>query len=171
MRIPTLRTERLTLRPPAAGDFPVYRDFYADAEASKLYGGPLTPALARRKLANDLGHWERHGHGMWSVVVRGGGAMVGGCGLVWPAQWPRRELTWWIVPSARRNGYALEASRAVVRWGYDVLGWDVVETHMNDDNAPARGLGERLGGSIIARQTFPDGIARNVYALPRTEDR
>ena len=166
MNIPALQTGRLTLRAPAPEDFPIYRDFYADADASVLYGGPLSPELARAKLERDLAHWQRHGHGMWSVVVRDSGAMVGGCGLVWPKDWPRRELTWWIIPSARRNGYALEASREVIRWGYDVLGWDLVKTHMNDSNDAARSLAERLGGSVIARETFPDGLDRNVYALP-----
>jgi hypothetical protein len=53
---PAIETARLVLRAPAASDFPVYRDFYADADASAFYGGPLAPALAWRKLAFDIGH-------------------------------------------------------------------------------------------------------------------
>lgn len=93
--------------------------------------------------------------------------MVGGCGIVWPEDWPRHELTWWIAPAARRQGYALEASRAAIAWAHDSLGWDQVETHMNDGNQPARRLAEKLGGTIIGRETFPDGISRNIYVLPR----
>lgn len=104
MAIPTLCTARLTLRAPAAADFPVYRAFYADAEASAFYGGPLEAPLAWRKLAVDIGHWALRGFGMWSVVETASGAMVGGCGIVRPEGWPRHELTWWIVPAARRNG-------------------------------------------------------------------
>ncbi|MFN3584882.1 GNAT family N-acetyltransferase [Phenylobacterium sp.] len=167
MSIPSLNTERLVLRAPAACDFPVYRDFYGDAEASAFYGGPLTPALAWRKLAYDIGHWSLRGFGMWTVTLRADGSVVGGCGLVWPEGWPRHELTWWIVPAARRHGYAFEASRAAVRWGYDALGFERVETHMDDENAPARTLVEKLGGVVIDRQAFPDGISRNIYALPK----
>jgi|SRR4051794_9068185 RimJ/RimL family protein N-acetyltransferase len=167
MAIPTLRTDRLTLRSPAAADFAVYRDFYADLTASEFYGGPLSPALAWRKLAADIGHWALRGHGMWSVVERQTGRMIGGCGIVWPEGWPRHELTWWIVPSARRNGYALEASRAAINWAYAAGRFHPVETHMNDDNAAARLLAEKLGGTVIARELFPDGLERNVYALPQ----
>lgn len=167
MPVPSLKTPRLTLRTPSAADFPVYRDFYADAEASAFYGGPLTPALAWSRLAYDLGHWALRGFGMWSVVVRETGAMAGGCGIVFPEGWPRHELTWWITPSSRRQGYALEASRAVIDWAYEQLGWDSVETHMVDSNVPARLLAEKLGGCLIARELFPDGIERNVYALPK----
>ena len=166
MPIRTLETPRLILRAPAADDFPTYRGFYADADASAFYGGPLTPALAWRRLACDLGHWALRGFGMRSVVVRETGEMVGGCGIVFPEGWPRHELTWWIAPSARRQGYALEASRAVICWAYEQLGWDRVETHMADANVPARLLAEKLGGCVIARELFPDGIERNVYALP-----
>lgn len=166
MPIPTVMTERLTLRAPEGGDFPLYRDFYADAEGSQFYGGPLTPALAWRKLAFDIGHWALRGFGMWTVVERASGNSVGGCGIVWPEGWPRHELTWWIAPVARRKGYALEASRAAIEWACATLGWDGVETHMNDENEAARALAERLGGKIIAREPFPDGLERSIYKMP-----
>ncbi len=37
---------------------------------------------------------------------------------------------------------------------------------MNDENMAARWLAEKLGGKIIARETFLDGLDRNVYELP-----
>ncbi len=168
MTIPTLTTERLVLRAPEAADFPVYRDFFGDAEASHFYGGPMEADRAWRVLATDLGHWALRGYGRWSIVEQASGAMVGGCGLWWPEAYPRSELTWWIIPSARRNGYALEASRAAVRFGYDTLGWELVETHMNDENVAARLLAQKLGGVKILRERFPDGLERDIFALPRT---
>ncbi|MGP1354670.1 MAG: GNAT family N-acetyltransferase [Parasphingopyxis sp.] len=164
--IPRIETERLLLRAPGADDFPVYRDFYADAEASAFYGGPLDAGMAWRKLAADIGHWELRGFGMWSVVDRESGQMVGGCGLVWPESWPRHELTWWITPAGRRKGYAFEASRAIVDFAYRQWEWPQVETHMDDENEAARRLAEKLGGTVIAREPFPDGKERNIYRLP-----
>ncbi|WP_218135328.1 GNAT family N-acetyltransferase [Parasphingopyxis sp. CP4] len=166
--IPQIETQRLILRAPAAEDYPVYRDFYADPDASAFYGGPLDAGMAWRRLAADLGHWELRGYGMWSLVERTSGAMVGGCGLVWPESWPRRELTWWIVPDARRRGFAFEASRAIVDFAYGEWSWPLVETHMDDGNEAARRLAEKLGGEIIAREFFPDNQERNVYGLPRS---
>jgi len=148
-------------------DFDVYRSFYADAEASAFYASPMDEGQAWRKMAADLGHWMLRGHGMWSLLEIETGKMVGGCGLVAPEGWPRAELTWWIIPKARRKGYALEASRAAVAFGYEQLGWDQVETHMDDDNLAARKLAEKLGGQVIERISFPDGQDRNIYLLPR----
>lgn len=167
VEIPSITTDRLILRAPEDGDFQVYRDFFADAEASAYYGGPLSADRAWRVLATDIGHWALRGFGRWSIVERASGDMVGGCGLWWPDGYPRSELTWWIIPAARRNGYALEASRAAINFGYEILRWKMVETHMDDTNVAARQLAEKLGGQVIARETFPDGIARDVLALPR----
>lgn len=166
-----LSTDRLTLRGPVADDFAAYRSFYADAEASAFYGGPLAPALAWRKLAFDIGHWSLRGFGMWSLVARETGLMIGSCGIVHPEGWPRHELTWWIMPQARRRGYALEASQAVLGWAGQALGWPAVETHMNDENLPARRLAERLDRQVIARELFPDGQFRDVFAMPTDRPR
>jgi [ribosomal protein S5]-alanine N-acetyltransferase len=168
MEIPTLTTQRLIMRGPQANDFRGYRDFFADAEASAFYGGPLSAALAWRKLAIDIGHWALRGHGMWTLIDRDSAVMVGSCGIVWPEGWPRHELSWWIAASARRQGFADEASHAAINWATAAGGFATVETHMKDDNEAARRLAEKLGGVIIARETFPDGIARNVYRLSST---
>lgn len=167
MKIPTLETERLILRAPQRSDFVEYRDFYADADASAFYGGPMSEARAFQKFAADLGGWMLDGYGMLSVIVRQTGKMAGSCGLVHPHGWPYPELTWWIAASARRKGYALEASRAVIKFGYNTLKWDRVLTYMDDENEAARRLAEKLGGIVIERRVFQDDRLRNVYLLPK----
>lgn len=167
MLIPKIETERLILREPCANDYKIYQAFYRDELASAAYGGPLSDMLSWKKLAADLGHWPLRGYGMWSVQERQSGDMIGGCGLVWPEGYPRSELTWWIIPTARRKGYALEASRAVIKFAYEELKWDLVETHMNDENIAARNLVLKLGGTILTRASFPDGLDRDVFRLPK----
>ena len=164
----SITSPRYTLRPPRAEDFPVYRSFYADAEASAFYGGPLREDQAWRVLAGNLGHWLLRGYGMWLIEPKAGGSILGGCGFVWPEGWPRRELTWWLFPEARGTGVAVEVSEVAIRHAYDDYGWPRVETHMDDANLAAQGLVRKLGGEPIARERFPDGKTRTVYALPRS---
>ncbi len=166
--IPTLKTERLTLRAPEPADFALYRDFYADATGSGNYGGPLRPDQAFQRLAADLGHWHLRGFGKW-IITTGDGTAIGGCGIVHPVGWPSHELTWWLLPEMRGQGFATEASRAAILHACDTLRWPQVETHMRDNNAAARALAERLGGTIVRRETFPDGVTRDVFVLPRPE--
>ncbi|MBY8976200.1 GNAT family N-acetyltransferase [Rhodobacteraceae bacterium NNCM2] len=170
MTFPVLHTDRLTMRLPEAGDAGLYQAFFADAEGSGNYGGPLRPDQAWRVLAQDLGHWHLKGFGKWVLVLRETGELLGGCGLNHPEGWPSHELTWWLLGSARGKGFATEASRAAITFAYDTLGWPVVETHMRDHNTPARAIAERLGGVVDRRETFPDGVARDIFRLPRPAD-
>lgn len=166
----TLTTERLTLTSPAPADIAHYEAFYAvsDVLVGGYRGGRSAADIAAIHQA-DMDHWARTGFGMF-VIRDAAGAFVGGAGLKHPEGWPRHELTWFLLPEARRSGFATEASHAVIEWAYETLGWDVVETHMRDENASARKLAERLGGKKILRMTFPDSVTRNVFALPRVRE-
>jgi [ribosomal protein S5]-alanine N-acetyltransferase len=93
--------------------------------------------------------------------------VVGTCGFWQGKGWPR-ELTWWLLPSARGRGIALEASHAAVRHAYQVFGWPEVQTYMNENNAAARALAVRLGGEVLDRRRFPDGLERDVFLIPPT---
>ncbi|NOR62051.1 MAG: GNAT family N-acetyltransferase [Rhodobacteraceae bacterium] len=165
--IPTLETERLTLRPPELADFPTYASFYADAVGSGDYGGPLRADQAFGVLCKDMGHWVFKGFGKWSIMRRADNTMLGGCGLVHPEGWPSHELTWWLHPDFRGQGIASEASRAVIEFAFKTLKWPAVETHMQDENSAARKLVESLGGQICRRDAFPDGISRNIFAFSK----
>ena len=170
MIAPTLNTERLYLRAPDARDFDAYWTFFADAEGSGNYGGPLRPDQAFRVLATDIGHWALRGFGRWMMVRRDTDHAIGGCGLFHPRGWPSAELTWWLLRDQRGAGFATEASRAVISFAYQMLGWPVVETHMRDENIAARKLAERLGGTVTRRDQFPDGVSRDVFALPDPDE-
>ncbi len=163
--IPTLETERLCLLPPHAGCDALYQRFYTDAEASRAYGGPLTPAAAWARLNADLGSWYLSGFGVWVVRRKIEGDFIGTCGFWQGKGWPR-ELTWWLLPEVRGAGLAREASLAVIAHAYRVFGWEAVETYMNDENHAARTLVERLGGVKLRRETFPDGLERDIYRVP-----
>ncbi|MFI0395549.1 GNAT family N-acetyltransferase [Paracoccus jiaweipingae] len=166
---PVIETARLVLRLPDGRDADAYARFFADAQASAFYGGPLRPDQAYGALCRDVGHWALKGFGKFAVTLAG--RTVGGCGIVHPDGWPSHELTWWLSPVARGQGLAQEASRGVLAWARTHLGWPRVETHFRDDNHAARRLAQAVGGSFLRRDSFPDGIARDVFAIPTQGER
>lgn len=166
MHLPTLRTDRLTLQVPDASCIEAYECFYMDGSASDGYGGaPLTAEGARARLDMDQQAWQSKGFGLW--VIWHEGRPVGACGFAQKPGWPR-ELTWWLLPSCRGQGLAVEASRAAIDHAYAVFGWTRVETYMKDSNAAAHALVRRLGGVRIGRPVFPDGLVRDLFRLPAT---
>ena len=72
MVIPTINTERLTLRAFTAADFEAYAPIMADPEVTKFLGEghPLSRSDAWRQLAMILGHWTLRGFGLWAVEER-----------------------------------------------------------------------------------------------------
>jgi RimJ/RimL family protein N-acetyltransferase len=121
--------------------------------ASAFYSGPLTPAAAWSRLAADIGVWHLQGFGVWAIHDRQTGQVLGVCGFWQGKGWPR-ELTWWLLPGARGQGIALEASRVVIHHAFNHLHWPLVQTYMNDSNAAARALvwgAKRLGGRCFRR--------------------
>lgn len=165
MHIPTLESERLVLSPPDRRCEDAYRRFYADADASGAYGGPLAPAAIWSRLAFDIGVWTLQGFGVWAIRRRDEDAVLGMCGFWQGPGWPV-ELTWWLLPEARGQGLALEASRLVVAHAHRVWQWPSVQTYMRDDNHAARALVARLGGRLVERRTFPDGERRDLFEIP-----
>ena len=165
MEIPTLTTDRLSLVPPSTAHEGTYQRFYTDAAASLAYGGPLSPGAAWNRLASDLGSWYLQGFGVWVLQRRKEQDFVGTCGFWQGKGWPR-ELTWWLLPEARGQGLAHEASCAAVAHAHRSFCWSSVETYMNDKNEPALSLVVKLGGVKTSRQLFPDGLERNVYRIP-----
>lgn len=163
--IETIESERLRLIPPTVDSFSAYEAFYTDADASKMYGGPISREQAWARLKADLGSWHLMGFGVWVVQEKSTGANIGTCGFWKGKDWPR-ELTWWLLPEARGKGFAQEASRAAMQYAFEHLGWEVIETYMNDENAAARVLVERLGGKKVRRAEFPDGLHRDIYQIP-----
>ncbi|MEL6588182.1 MAG: GNAT family N-acetyltransferase, partial [Pseudomonadota bacterium] len=83
MTIPTLTTERLTLRAPDIRDHAAYAAFYA-SERSRIIGGPKDETAAWKILTNDRGHWPLRGFGWWSLDD--GTGCIGSCGFHLPAR-------------------------------------------------------------------------------------
>ncbi len=162
MKIPFLETQRLELSAPSQDALSAYIEFYTNKEASHFYGGPLTIEQSWNRLKADLGSWYLSGFGVWAIKEKHSGQVIGTCGFWKGKDWPK-ELTWWLLPSAHKKGYAIEASMAAIDYAYNQLHWSSVETYMNDDNVAARNLTIKLGGTKTRRMKFPDGLERDVY--------
>jgi RimJ/RimL family protein N-acetyltransferase len=165
---PILETDRLTLRAPEATDVQAYHAFYSVSGMTVgLYRGGRGEDEVTDIHAADMAHWQHHGFGIWLLRRKSEADVLGGAGVVIEDDWNTHELTWWLMPEARGHGYATEASRAIIAYVYDTLGWPEVRIFMRDENIPSHKLAQRLGGKRISRDVFPDGITRDVYALPR----
>ncbi|GFE65210.1 GNAT family N-acetyltransferase [Litoreibacter roseus] len=140
--IPTLETERLTLRQMTMDDWPSYRDFYA-SDATRFTGGPYNAKQAWTLFAGDMGHWHLKGFG-WFILDNGTG-VVGACGLHHPPHQKALEIGWNTFPAAQGQGYATEAARTVLAWGWDTLVAPQIVSYIDRDNTASKAVAGKLG--------------------------
>ena len=120
--VPTLTTDRLTLRGWRDDDLDAYAPITADAEVMRFMGGVIDRAQTWREMAVFAGHWALRGYGIW--VVEREGALIGRIGLWQPEGWPGLEVGWLLGREAWGHGYATEAARASMEYAWRELGAD-----------------------------------------------
>jgi RimJ/RimL family protein N-acetyltransferase len=145
---PTLETERLILRPPAAEDFEPYCAFMA-LDVTRFIGGPQPRSAAWRSLATIAGGWIVNGHSMFSFIEKATGRWVGRGGPWTPDGWPGTEVGWAVIPEAQRRGYAKEASTAAIDWAFEALGWREVIHCIDPANEASIGVARSLGSGLL----------------------
>ena len=144
---PTLETERLILRPPAAEDLDGWEAFAGDPETMRFIGGVQARPGAWRALAGMAGSWALQGFGMFSVIEKEGGRWIGRVGPWRPEGWPGSEVGWGLLRDATGRGYAGEAAGAAMDWAVDALGWTDIIHVIDPDNAASAAVARRLGST------------------------
>lgn len=146
----TLETPRLRLREFRESDLDQYAVMCADPEVMRYLGtgATLTPDETWRAIAGMLGHWQLRGFGMWALESKETGELVGRAGFIYPAGWPGFELGWVLGKPYWGRGYATEAAREALRWGYEVLKRDRVISLIRKANKPSIKVAERLGSKL-----------------------
>jgi len=173
--IPVLTTERLALRGFTERDLDELAEITADPEVNRYLGAgrPLDRASTWRSMALALGHWQLRGYGMWLVVERSSGRLVGRAGLWSPEGWPGLEVGWLIARPRWGEGLATEAGRACVDYAFGVLGADHVISVIHPDNAASIRVAEKLGETFERKVEFLGypavvyGVHRSTWHLPR----
>lgn len=144
IQIPTLTTERLTLRAPALEDFEPMVAFYG-SDRSRFVGGPATAEQTWRILAGEIGHWSLRGYGRWTVLETATDKMAGMVGLWNPHGWPEAEIGWDLMNGFEGKGYATEAALAARAYAYETLGWSTAISLVAEGNDGSARVAERLG--------------------------
>lgn len=171
--IPTLVTERCALRAFREDDVPGLAALHGDAEVIRFLSsdGEPNPKLSNAwdYVAMHLGHWALRGYGKWALAERGSDRLIGRVGF-WdaPYDWPGLELGWTVSRDMWGKGYATEASRAALAWGFENIAKDEIISLIHRDNARSIRVAERLGERLLRT-----GSERNenhlIYGISRDE--
>ncbi len=175
---PELRTERLLLRRWRERDRGPFAAINRDADVVRFLPAPLTPAQSDDVIVGIEAHFERHGYGLWALQRLAapdaspapgapsppdapgaqGEQLLGFTGLnvvSFDAPFtPAVEVGWRLARAAWGHGYATEAARAALRFGFERAGLEQVVAMTVPRNARSRAVMERLAMTHAEREDF-----------------
>ncbi|SOD75174.1 RimJ/RimL family protein N-acetyltransferase [Jatrophihabitans sp. GAS493] len=180
--MPTLRTERLILRPFREADEEAAMRFHSREDVTRYIPWParsreeVREAIAKymtgQSLVNDgdftnfaVVEAPASGDGDGAGDSAGAGAgdevsdLIGQVVLMLPSAEHRHgEIGYIFDPSAQGRGYAAEACRAVLSWGFSEFDLHRVSAHIDARNKPSAALAARLGmrleGHLVENEWF-----------------
>jgi RimJ/RimL family protein N-acetyltransferase len=120
MNRPTLRTQRLVLRPFEIADAPRVRELAGAREVARntiLIPHPYPDGAAEEWIS---AHEKRIEEGDFSFAIDDG-ELVGAIGLHMKRDYERAEIGYWLGVPFWGRGYATEAVAAVIRYGFEEL--------------------------------------------------
>lgn len=119
---------------------------------------PDPPASAEtfRRMLERRSTLERdRGYAVWAIDAKETGRFVGQCGL-YPAEWtgPEIELAYHFRTAAQNHGYATEAARAALAYGFSHAGLERVIALVMPENLASRRVAEKAGLRFEGAATY-----------------
>ena len=154
-------TERLLLREMNQADLPALCKILQDAEVMYAYEHAFDDAEVHAWLNNQLRRYREDGFGLWAVILKETGEMIGQCGLT------MQDVDGVMVPEVGylfqkafwHKGYATEAAVGCKKYAFDVLNLPEVYSIIRENNLPSQRVAKRNGMTPVGR------IVKHYYGM------
>jgi RimJ/RimL family protein N-acetyltransferase len=118
-------------------------------------GKALTRFAAWSAFAAMIGHWTLRGFGLFAVVERETGIVVGRAGPFQPETWPDFEIGWTLRSEYWGKGYASEAARKCIEYAFTELDRPHLVSLISPENLRSIRVAERLGERLETEISLP----------------
>lgn len=172
----TLSSGRICLRQWREEDRETFAAMNADARVMEFFRSCLSRAESDAMVDGIQKHFNERGFGLWAVEAPGVAAFVGFAGLAVPrfdAHFtPCVEVGWRLSFEHWGQGYATEAARLALGYGFGTLALSEVVSFTSATNHRSRAVMERLGmrrdpADDFDYPSFPEGHPLRRHVLYR----
>jgi [ribosomal protein S5]-alanine N-acetyltransferase len=170
--MPTLETARLILRPFVADDLTQYHSqIYSDPDVTRYLPGGVPRPVERTRAVLDFSveHGEKHGFTLWAVIDKTSGQLIGQCGLLYMQNAVDVEIAYAFGKAYWGQGYAAEAGRACLRYGFETAGLAQIVAVAYTDNLASQRVMQKIGmlHQGITDQYYNDELV--LYTMQRED--
>jgi ribosomal-protein-alanine N-acetyltransferase len=151
-----IETPRLYLRSMHLPDLDDLLKIFGDPKVMASFDtAPFNREQMERWVQRNIAHQDVHGYGLFSVIFKSEGILIGDCGLERmevEGQWST-ELGYDFRSDYWNQGFATEAASAVRDYAFDTLGLSSLISLIRVGNAASRRVSEKIGMRFDAEIT------------------
>ena len=152
-----IETKRLVLRPMLGSDFDALLLIFTDPKVMAAFDHPpFTHEQMNRWMKRNLDHQNKFGYGLYSVILKESGELIGDCGLEVMDDMGAAELGYDFRSDFWNQGYATEAATAVREHAFDVLKLPQLISLIRVGNLASRRVAEKVGMTLAKEFTLHD---------------
>ena len=156
-----LQTQRTYLREMDWGDLDALKLILQDPEVMYAYAHAFSQEEVAAWMDKQLSRYREDGFGLWAMVLKESGQMIGQCGLSWQEAAGRQvqEIGYLLQKAYWGHGYATEGARACKAYAFEVLGASQVYSIIRENNLPSIRVAQRNGMTCRGR------IVKHYYGI------
>ena len=152
--MPEVETDRLCLRMLTPDDIDAFALLYGDPDVMRYVATGVTVSREDSEyyLSRLIQYWQEHEFGRWAVTIKPVGGFIGYCGLA--LYEGRHELMYALDKRYWGRGYATEAVRATLRYGFEELKLELIAAVTHKENVASQKVMEKVGMKYEGELTF-----------------
>jgi len=160
-----LETSHLRLREFVPQDADALAAVLGDPVAMRYYPAAFDRKGVEEWIGKNIGRYQRDGHGLWAMVLKDSGELIGDCGcLLQEVEGTSHiEVGYHVRRDLWGNGYATEAARACMEYAFAKLGAARVISMIRPMNMQSRRVAEK-NGMTCENVVFWRGYDHCIYA-------
>jgi len=169
MEFPAIETLRLQMRRMTSDDAPALLTVFSDPEVMRFYTAPFDAQRMQRWVDWNQRSYAEHGYGLWALILRATGELIGDCGLVNQQVdgKPEIEIGYHVRRDLWGQGLATEAASACRDYGFANLGCSRLISLIHPQNTASRRVAEKIGMTLWCQAEW-NNKPTSIYAVERT---
>lgn len=166
-----IETERLYIRELTLEDFSALYDVLADSDIMVHYPYIFDENRVKNWIARNIERYKIFGFGLWAVVLKDTGEMIGDCGITMQNinGSIKPEIGYHINKRFQRQGYAKEAAQKCRDWAFENTPFNILYSYMKEKNVASSATAIANGMCKVDEFLDDENKLTVVYAITRDE--